>query len=99
MWTGTNLGCVPESPGDRHQFLHQLAHVVGEAAFGAVVSGGDGAEDEIDGRVGRQGAVEDGEVPLQTLRDVIAAAACRVIAEKQAVFITGRLHTKPEVSW
>ena len=32
-------------------------------------------EDLIDGRVGRQRAVNDGEVSLETLRDVVTAAA------------------------
>lgn len=36
---------------------------------------GDRAEDLVDGLLGGQGAVEDDEVPLQPLRDVVAAAA------------------------
>ena len=41
----------------------------------AEVSLSHGAEDLIDGGVGRQRAVEDGELPLQALRDVVPAAA------------------------
>ena len=70
----TDLGSVPQPPGDRHQLLHQLTHIFREAALGAVVAARDRAEDEVDRRVGRQRAVEDGEVPLQPVRDVVPAA-------------------------
>ena len=40
-----------------------------------VVSPGDGQEDLVDGLVGREGAVEDGEVSLEALGDVVPAPA------------------------
>lgn len=65
----------PQAPGQRHQLRYQASHGVAEAAFFAVVSLPDHIEDLVDGRAGRQSAIEDVELALQSLRDVVATAA------------------------
>ena len=71
----TNLGELPEPPGDGYELRDDVTHFLAEAALLAVVSRRDAAEDLIDGRVGRQRTVEDVELSLEALRDVVAAAA------------------------
>lgn len=67
---------MPQFAGERHQLLHQRPHVLWEAALGAVVAHGDGPENEVDGAVGRQRAVEYGEVALEPRWNVVSAASC-----------------------
>ena len=67
----THLGLGPNHPRERHEFLDARPHLRREAALEVEVSGGDAAEDLINGGVWRHGGVEDAEVPLQSGWNII----------------------------
>ena len=69
------LDGLPHLPGGGDQGAGQRTHALGEAPLWAEVALGQGAEDFVYGGVGGQGAVENGELPLQPLRDVVPPAA------------------------
>ena len=70
----TNLSHLPERPSQRHKLLSQLDDTLVKTS-GAEVTTADDAEDLIDGVVGGQRTVEDGELALESLGDVVTAAA------------------------
>ena len=69
------LSELPESPRDGYQSLHQVLNVLCEATFRHIMSAADTAEDLVDGRVGWQGAVDDDELPLQTLGNIVPSSS------------------------
>ena len=64
---------LPQAASDRHQLSHHVNDLSTELALTAVMTTANDAEDLVNGWIGGQGAVEDGKLPLETLRDVIAA--------------------------
>lgn len=66
---------LPHSSGGGHQGSSQSTDPGAEASLGAEVSLSQGAEDPVDGGVGGKGAVKDGELSLQTLRDVVTSSS------------------------
>lgn len=83
---------LPHPSGGGHEGGSEVADSGGEASLWAEVSLSHGAEDLIDGGVGGQCAVKDGELPLQALRDVIPTATgvdhgCHQLLNVIALFI------------
>ena len=76
-WEHLGLDLVPEVDGDRHQLFGGGDDVGGEHVR-REASGDELAEDVVDGRHGREGHVEDAEVPLQTVGNIVLPAARRV---------------------
>lgn len=66
---------LPHPPGGGYEGGGEVADPGREASLWAEVSLSHSAEDLINGGVGGQRAVKDGELPLQTLRDVVPPAA------------------------
>ena len=76
-WEHLGLDLVPEVDGDRHQLLGGGDDVRGEHVR-REASGDELTEDVVDGRHGREGHVEDAEVPLQTVGNIVLPAPRRV---------------------
>lgn len=69
------LHSLPHPPGGGDEGGSELTHLVGEAPLWTEVTLSHSAKDLINRGVGGQRAVKDGELPLQTLRDVVPPAA------------------------
>ena len=76
-WCGEHLdlGKLPEAACYGHKGSDKADYGLVEFSLGAVVAASDDAEYLVDAGVGGQCAVEDGKVTLETLGDVVAAAA------------------------
>ena len=68
------LGSLPENPSAGYNCLDCLAHFIREPSFGTEVSVSNEPKDFVNGRVGREGAVVNGELPFEALRDVISSS-------------------------
>ena len=76
MWKSGNVGLnQDDDSGPQISNYIKLEEKWTASAHCDEVAAGDGAEDFVDGRVGRQRAVDDVELALESLRDVVASAA------------------------
>lgn len=72
MHTYLCLHSLPHSSGGGYKDSGKFADLSWKTSLWAEIALSHGAKDLINGGVGGQGAVKDGELPLQTLRDVIS---------------------------
>ena len=68
-----HLGLLPEQACAGHQLLDGGAHLCSEAPLRTEVARANHAKDLVDGGVGGQRAVRDGELSLEASGDVVAA--------------------------
>lgn len=64
---------LPEEAGGRYQTSHSRAHLLREAPLLAEITTSNYTKDLVDGDIRGQSAVKDGELPLESGWDVIAA--------------------------
>ena len=69
-----DLRHLPQDSGRRNQVVHELHYLLFKP-FRAEVAAADHREDLVDGVVGRQRTVEDGELALESFRDVVPASS------------------------
>lgn len=69
------LSLLPEQASGRHKTSHGRAHLFRIASLLAEVATSNHTKDLVNGNIRGQSAVEDGELPLESGRDVIAAAS------------------------
>ena len=67
------FGSLPQYPGARDELLHHCSDLITKAPLLAEVSRAYDTKDLVNGVVGWESAVEDGELPLETWGDVVAA--------------------------
>ena len=70
-----DFGHLPECTCGRNEAVDKLYNGRLEGALETEVAGADAAKDAVDGGVGGEGAVEDGELALEALRDVVTPPA------------------------